>query len=415
MKRVFILLLFAGAALAGPLYIERMTELETMDTTPAEGELVAVVDCDSQTVQVRYGDGATVGGLIVADPYSIKSAYYRQLTRGEYSVVLGGNASVTNGVYQLITRREVGAYSEGDPNTGTLRITPRASGMLLSGVAFGWDSYGAGGSETATPGYVAGATNVLLSAVQTLMPPGDGGTAFYAVSNLAVFGWVGTHLIGATNDCRGNVLLVRDAEADDEALNLGEHNRRMRDHRAEDWSLYAATQTVDMAWQDVELSPYFRITGTARGADIAVTTAGGVLVTNAISIDYMGQACTIVAYSVGSTSVTLWVEASITMTNAPVAQTCTNLSEAAWVDVGAAASWPATSWVTATDGRRFPAWTFTAARTTSPSFYRVLGYPAPATNSVTINLPLVPAAGITLNGTNITSWAELKALLDGMP
>lgn len=415
MKRFLTMILLAVPVLAGPLYIERMTELETMDTVPADGELVAVVDDGAPTVQVRYGDGETAGGLIVADPYSIKSAYYRALTRSEYAVTLAGNATVSNGVYQMITRRPASEYSEGDPNTGTLRIAPRAAATLISSVSYGRTAYGAELSVAATPDYVQGATNVLLAGTQLGMPPGDGKTAFVAVSNLTVYGWVGTHLIGSTNDCRGTVLMVRDAVDDDEPINQGELNRRMRNRRAEDWSGYAATQAVDMAWQGVWLSPYCRITGTARGADIAVMTASGGLVTNAISIDYMGQACTIVAYSVGATSVTLWVEASIAMTNAPVAQTCTNLLEAAWLDAGAASSWPATTWVTATDGRRFPAWTFTAPRTTAPSFYRVLGYPGTATNSVTVNLPLVPAAGITMNGTNITSWAELKALLDGMP
>lgn len=415
---VALALLAAGCVpcLAGPAYVERMTELETRDTVPAEGEIVAVVEDGAQTVQLRYGDGATAGGLIVADPYSLKSAYYRPLTRDEYSLMLSGNAVVTNGVYYMITPHAANDYQAA--NTGSITITPRTEGTLISSVSYGTQQYGAKLTTTVLPDYTTGATNVLLQAAMIPATPLDPGTAYMMLSNLVINGWVGAHLIGATNDCRGTLLMVRDAVEDDEPVNLGEHNRLLRDHRGEDWSLYPATSRVQIAHQELMLSPNVRLRANAGGADIALTTPFGTLVTNAISINYDPQACTIVGYALGATQATLWVESSVTMTNAPVVQWTTNaLSSNVWADASTVTDWPTNTLYTAGDGTIFATWTLTAPRHVGAhyEFYRVMGYPAPATNNITLNLPLVPAAGITLDGTNITSWAELKALLDAMP
>jgi hypothetical protein len=57
----------------------------------------------------------------------------------------------------------------------------------------------------------------------------------------------------------------------------------------------------------------------------------------------------------------------------------------------------------------------TTARTAPSEFFRIVGYPSAANNHVTINLPLRPAAGITLGGVTVTSWAELKAVLEALP
>lgn len=398
-------------ALAGPLYIERMTPVETADTVLAEDEIVAVVDDASPVTHLRYGDGATRGGLIVASPYAVQTAYYRQLGRSEYTVVMGGTTIFTNGIYRLLPDLD---HTQQAGNEGTLVIRPRDY-QLISSVSYDTYTVNSTLDVAVTPDYTQGATNVVLTGTaQDIKAPFPLDVRSW-VSNLTVYGWVGNHLIGATNDCRGNILLVRSAESDAEPLNLGAHNRLMAGHRAEDWNLYPATQTVDMAWQTVELSPYARITGDSRGLDIGLTTALGTFVTNAISIDYMGQSCAIVGYSLGATNVTLLVEASITMTNAPAIQRATSLS-GTWTNVVTTTTWPAETWHTATSGRRYPVWTLSAARSPGAAeFFRVMGYPAAATNSVTINLPLVPAAGIRMGTNTIHSWAELKALLDSLP
>lgn len=415
---VMVLAVLSGlSGQAGPLGIQKMTDGEAIDTVLNEGEVVAIAtETDPATVHLRYGDGETAGGIIVADPYAVQSAYHRALSRSEYSVVMSGRATVTNGVYWLLTAGAASAYDAA--NVGALTIRPRAAGTLLSGVSYVRDDYASYFSEDEYPDYTAGATNIVLSAQQIQMPPIVGGTVLSVVSNLAVYGWVGTHLIGSTNDCRGTVLLVMDAASDAEALNLGTHNRLMANHRAENWSLYAATQAVDMAWQDVWLSPYARLTGTAKGADLALTTPNGMLITNALSIHYDRQACTIVGYILGATNVTLLIEAGVTMTNAPVIMaTTSNLTSAIWTARVTATDWPTETWYTASSGRRFQTWTLTANKTpgAAQEFFKVQGYPAPATNSVTVNLPLIPAGGITMGAVTVKSWAELKAVLEALP
>jgi hypothetical protein len=415
MKRALLCLL-AFPVLAGPLYVERMTELETRDTIPAEGEVVAVVDDGAQTVQLRYGDAATVGGLIIADPYSLKSAYYRPLTRGEYSLTLGGNATFSNNVYHIITSHPAGDYQAG--NVGTLRILPRAAGTLISSVSYGLHDYSATLTKTVLPGYATGATNVLFSGAMLNAGSIVGGEAHLILSNLVVNGWVGTHLIGATNDCRGTLLMVRDAVGDDEALNLGEHNRLMADHRGDDWSLYAATNRVQVAYQDLMLSPTARMRANDGGVDVAITTPFGTLVTNAVEINYDPQACTIVGYSLSDALATLFVESSVMMTNPPAIQWTTNaLASNVWKTATTVTDWPTNSFYTAGDGTRFKTWTLSADRHVGAAYeyYRVTGYPATATNSVTLNLPLIPVAGITMEGVNVKTWAELKAHLATLP
>jgi hypothetical protein len=402
------------SVLGGPLGIERMEEIEAQDTVLDDGEVVAIkTTSDPATVQLRYGDGETAGGIIVADPYSIKAAYHRPLARSEYSIILSGRAVVTNGVYRLLTVGPANAYDAA--NVGGMTIRPRNTAAKLSAISYLQSDYGASFAETEYPAFARGATNITLAAAQMKSSPIDGGTVRCIVSNLTVYGWEGTHLIGKTNDCRGTMLLVADAAEDDEALNLGTHNRLLANHRGENWSLYAATQAVDMAWQNVWLSPYCRLTGTANGADLAITKPSGALATNAVSIHYAGQACTIVGYQLSATNVTFWVESSITMTNAPAVQACTNLTVGTWNTRTATSTWPATSWHQAGSGKRFPVWTMTTARTAPSEFFRIVGYPSAANNHVTINLPLRPAAGITLGGVTVTSWAELKAVLEALP
>lgn len=415
---VMVLALLSGlSGLAGPLGIEKMSEAEALDTILDEGELTAIKTAtDPATVQLRYGDGETAGGIIVADPYAVQSAYHRLLSRSEYSIIISGRAVVTNGVYRLLTGVAASAYDE--ENTGAITIRPRSAGTLLSGVSYVRDDYACDFGEDEFPDYTAGATNILLTAQQMQMPPLVGGTVRCVVSNLAVYGWVGTHLIGSTNDCRGNVLLVRDAQGDDEALNLGEHNRLLLNHRAENWSLYAATQQVNLAWQDLLLNPYAKWTGTAKGADLTLTTPNGTLITNALSIRYDRTACTIVAYVLSATNVMMIVEAGVSMTNAPtILGTVSNLSSAIWTARSTTSDWPTQTWYTASSGKRFPTWTLRAARTVGAAqeYFKVSGYPAPVTNGVTVNLPLIPAGGITMHGTNVMSWAALKALLESIP
>lgn len=416
---VMVLAVLAGLSLqAGPLGIERLEEIEALDTVLDDGEVVAIkTPTDPATVQLRYGDGETAGGIIVADPYSIKAAYHRALSRSEYSVTMAGNCTVSNGVYKLLTERQ-NASSYSAANVGSITVLPRGD-VLLSGCSYTQSLTLASVTSDESPGYALGATGIVFTASEypTIGNPINGNVSA-RVGGLTVFGWMGTHLIGKTNDCRGTMLLVADAVGDDEALNLGEHNRLMLNHRGENWSLYAATQQVNLAWQDLILNPYAKWTGTAKGADLTLTTPKGEAITNAISVRYDRAASTIVGYVLSATNVTLIVEAGVTLTAAPAIHgTTSNLLTAVWTARATTTDWPTQTSYTASNGKRFPTWTLRAARTAGAAqeFFKVVGYPAAGTNSVTVNLPLVPAGGITMGGTNITSWAELKALLDGMP
>jgi hypothetical protein len=418
-KLVAVLAVLSGLSVqAGPLGIQRMEEIEATDTVLNDGELAAIKTAtDPATVQLRYGDGETAGGIIVADPYSIKSAYHRALARSEYSAIMTGNCTYSNGTYTLLTER-VQAMADNPANVGSLILQPRAD-LLFSGVSYSQNATWANVAVANNPPYPVGTTSITFTASESdALGNPMAGDVTARIRDITVYGWVGTHLIGRTNDCRGTMLLVRRARTDDEALNLGEHNRLMRDHRAENWSAYAATQQVNLAWQDLILTPYCKMTGTEHGADIALTKPNGATATNAISIYYAGRACTIVGYRLTATNATLWVEASITMTNAPVIQSTTsNLLTAVWANRATTSTWPTETWYTASSGKRFQTWTLTAPRTAGAAqeYFRVSGSPNASDNHVTINLPLRPAAGITLGGVTVTTWAELKTVLEALP
>jgi hypothetical protein len=230
-----------------------------------------------------------------------------------------------------------------------------------------------------------------------------------SISNMSVWAWVGTGLLGITNDARCSTLLVGDPAIDDAAISRGWFLSSMANHRGDDWSTYAATTTVDAAWQPIRHNPYLSCVSTGNAGNLVWQRryASGTT-RDLMTLSSTNHTYHMVAYTLDSTSVVVQIDASCPFASAPVIQVCTNLPEQIWSNLTTTSTWPTTTWTRATSGALlYPVFELSAnISLTNQAFYRVS---ATATNTdldaLTLSVPITiqpnaatnaPSSGVTL-------------------
>jgi hypothetical protein len=183
----------------------------------------------------------------------------------------------------------------------------------------------------------------------------------------------------------------------------------MANHRGDDWSTYAATTTVDAAWQPIRHNPYLSCVSTGNAGNLVWQRryASGTT-RDLMTLSSTNHTYHMVAYTLDSTSVVVQIDASCPFASAPVIQVCTNLPEQIWSNLTTTSTWPTATWTRATSGALlYPVFELSAAiNLTNQSFYRVS---ATATDTdldaLTLSVPLTiqpnaatnaPSSGVTL-------------------
>jgi len=370
---------------------QEITSIETADTILERDELVYSRDeaNSGSGIALRIGDGATPGGTIVSDVFALRTPFLRQLRRDEYQITTFGNVTFSNSAWEMITRRS--ASSASAANTGTLVISssyPIAEvlGTFVHNAAT-WD-----GDDLNARTYTIKTNYSFTIAEKSGLYP-DVVNFQASIANMSVWAWVGAGMLGKTNDARCSTLLVGDPEIDDAAISRGWFLSSMATHRGDDWSTYAATTTVDAAWQPIRHNPFLTCVSTGNAGNLVWQRryASGTT-RDLMTLSSTNRNFAMIAYAQGSTSVVVQIEASCPFASAPVIQVCTNLPGQVWSNLTTLSTWPTTTWRRATSGALlYPVFELSAIiNQTNQGFYRVS---ATATNTdldaLMLSVPLV--------------------------
>jgi hypothetical protein len=386
---------------------QEITSIETADTILDRDELVYSRDeaNSGSGIALRIGDGATPGGTIVSDVFALRTPFLRQLRRDEYQVTTFGNVTFSNSAWEMITRRSDTSASAA--NTGTLVISSSYPIAEVLGT-FAYNATALSGDDLNARTYTIKTNYSFTAAEQSGIYPIT--VNFQAsISNMSVWAWVGTGLLGITNDARCSTLLVGDPATDDAAISRGWFLSSMANHRGDDWSTYGATTTVDAAWQPIRHNPFVSCvsTGSAGNLTWQRRLANGAT-RRLMELSSTNRTFAMVAYMSSSSNVVVQIDASCPFASAPIIQVCTNLPEQIWSNLTTTSTWPTTTWTRAASGALlYPVFELSAAiNQTNQGFYRVS---ATATNTdldaLSLSVPLVllpsdatnaPAAGATV-------------------
>ena len=369
---------------------QEVTPAELVDTMLEAGEAVVTRDeSNSQgTVTIHVGDGATPGGAIVSDPFSFKAAYTRQLLRSEYTMTPYGNAAYSNNVWDLITPIGSGYYSAA--NTGGVFISSAYPIARVEGTKI--SSHSALTENAINTTIYTVSTNFVIGAEETDDSVPSMADSYRAgVSNLIVYTWVGSHLLGITNNATSSTFLVGTPAHESAAIPLGWWQGQMTNHYGQDWSLYGAYAPVDLAYQDLWHNPYVSCVSTGYAGSVVWRRN----YYNGETRDLMTLTTTnrefhIATYEATTTSVVVRIDASLPFASAPVIQFTTNLHNAVWTNLTTACDWPISSWYTESGVRKWRVFTLSASyATTDQAFFKVNGT---ATNTpveaLTLDVPL---------------------------
>ncbi len=379
--------------------MQEATPIELKDTVLESGESVIVRNEDNSrgTVTIHVGDGQTAGGSIVSDPFSLKSPYQRQLLRSEYTIAPYGNAVYINGVWNLISPVASGSYSAA--NTGGVEIVSSyplsrvGCDKILSNAYFNGDRL----NEVS----YAVRTNFTVGA-QEDNAPYMGAVSFRgACSNLTVYAWVGSNLLGTTNNAISTTFLVGTPVHESAAIPRGWWLSEMSGRYGEDWSSWGAKSTVDLAFQDLKMSPY--LSCVSAGNTGSVVWRRNYL--DGSTRDLMMLSTTnkefhIAHYEHTTTSVVVRIDASLPFAAAPVIQMTTNLLNVVWTNMDTTSDWPATTWYTVDGVRKWRVFTLTTTYPgNSMAFFRVQGTSTnTAEEALLLEIPLKVTSDLTVSG-----------------
>lgn len=383
---------------------QEITSLETADTVLDRGELVYCRD-EANTlsaIALRIGDGTTPGGTIVSDAFALRTPFMRQLRRDEYQVTTYGNVTYSNAAWEIITRRTDSTASSA--NTGTLVISsayPIAQ-VLGTDIQANVSLYG----DSLNARIYSICTNYSFSAVENDAIYMGAVTFQCTITGLSVWAWVGTGLLNITNDARTSVLLVSEPTTDDSAISRGWFLSSMANHRGDDWSTYAATSTVDAAWQPIRHNPYLSCVSTGNAGNLVWQRryASGTT-RDLMTLSSTNDTYHMTAYTLGSTSIVVQIDAACPFVTSPVIQSCTNLIDHNWTNLTTTSTWPTTTWTRATSGALlYPVFTLTAdIVASSNAFFRVSGsYTNTDSDALTVAVPIYApsfiGSGASLSG-----------------
>lgn len=407
MRNILAVLLFSiiatqSSAVTSEVFrvkMQEVTPVELKDTVLESGESVIVRGQDNSrgTVTIHVGDGQTSGGVIVSDPFSLKAPYQRQLLRSEYTIAPYGNAVYSNGVWELITPRSGASYSA--VNTGGVVI---ASSYAISRVDADDTSSNSGftGDILNDTAYTV-RTNFVVNGYEENAMYMETTTFRAAFSNLAVYAWVGSNLLGMTNNAIGTTMLVDTPVHESAAIPLGWWLSQMSGRYGEDWSSFSARSTVDLAYQDLKMSPYLSCVSTGNtGSVVWRRNFLDGSTRDLMTLSTTNKEFHIATYEGTTTSVVVRIDASIPFAAAPVIQMTSNLTNIAWINLATTSDWPASTWYTVGGVRKWRVFTLTAVKpSSSTAFFRVQGT---ATNTVEeallLEVPLHVIGNATISG-----------------
>lgn len=401
--------------------MQEIDPVEIADTVLDAGEVVITrgEDVVGTTIAMRVGDGQTPGGALVSDPFSFKTPYMRLLSRRDYTIVPHGNATFSSNIWDLITPRDGGVW---DPaNTGGLYISSAYPIAMIAGVKFGV------GARTVP--YVrindivySWRSNLTINASELESLPIVPQRSRYAISNLQVYAWHGSHLLNTTNDAQGSVFLVRDPSEPQSAIPLAWWQDTMAGRYAADWSHYPATSSVDVAWQDIRFNPFLSVSSSDSAGSISLLhTSQSGAIRDVVSVVVTSSVFKIVGIEIGETNVTIAIDAAIPFGSAPVIQATTNLPSGLWTNLSTTSTWPEHEWVLRSDGSRaWKGFVLTAAKPAgSLACFRVSGA---STNvpleAIKMHLPVnilpstptnAPSSGVVLYVDGGKLWAVTAA------
>lgn len=370
--------------------LQEVTPPELVDTILEEGEAVVTRnEANSRgTVTIHVGDGTTPGGAIVSDPFSFRAAYTRPLLRSEYTISSYGNAAYSNNVWDLITPIGSGYYTAA--NTGGVFISSAYPIARVEGTEISSSSSLSGNAINTT--FYTVSTNFIIGAEEKESGfPGSSASFRAGISNLTIYTWVGTHLLGITNNATSSTFLVGTPYHESAALPLGWWQGQMANHYGQDWSLYGAYSPVDLAYQDLRHNPYVSCVSTGyAGSVVWRRNYNNGETRDLMTLTTTNREFRIATYEATSTSVVVRVDASIPFGSAPVIQFTTNLHNAVWTNLTTACDWPTSSWYTESGVRKWRVFTLSASyANTDAAFFKVY---ATATNtpveSLTLDVPL---------------------------
>jgi hypothetical protein len=208
----------------------------------------------------------------------------------------------------------------------------------------------------------------------------------------------------------GSTLLVDTPVHESAAIPLGWWLSQMSGRYGEDWSSWGAKSTVDLAFQDLKMSPYLSCVSTGNtGSVVWRRNYLDGSTRDLMTLSTTNKEFHIATYETTSTSVVMRVDASLPFADAPIIQMTTNLSNIAWINLATTSDWPNSTWYSVDGVRKWRVFTLTTTHPGgSSAFFRVHGT---ATNTVeealVLDVPLKVKGTILSSNLTVTGISKI--------